>query len=77
MNISESEGADLWLQVLTDLQNHGQEEILIACTDNLKGFTNAILSVSKNVGTTLYRSSCNKLSQIYCVQKPEGIYEGS
>ncbi|MCX2839817.1 IS256 family transposase [Salinimicrobium sp. MT39] len=45
MYISESEGANFWLQVLTDLQNRGLEDILIACTDNLKGFTNAILSI--------------------------------
>src|SRR5690625_4405831 len=43
--ISESEGANFWLQVLTDLQNRGLEDILIACTDNLKGFKEAILSV--------------------------------
>ncbi len=45
MYISESEGANFWLQVLTDLQNRGLEDILIACTDNLKGFTEAILSI--------------------------------
>ncbi len=45
MYISESEGANFWLQVLTDLQNRGLEDILIACTDNLKGFSEAILSV--------------------------------
>lgn len=43
--LSESESANFWLQVLTDLNNRGLEDILIACTDNLKGFTNAILSV--------------------------------
>lgn len=43
--LSESEGANFWLQVLTDLNNRGLNDILIACTDNLKGFTNAILSV--------------------------------
>lgn len=43
--LSESEGANFWLQVLTDLNNRGIEDILIACTDNLKGFTNAILSI--------------------------------
>ena len=43
--ISESEGANFWLQVLTDLNNRGLEDILIACTDHLKGFTNAILSI--------------------------------
>ena len=45
MYISESEGANFWLQVLTDLHNRGLQDILIACTDNLKGFTQAILSV--------------------------------
>lgn len=45
MYISESEGANFWLQVLTDLHQRGLEDILIACTDNLKGFTEAILSI--------------------------------
>ncbi len=45
MYISESEGANFWLQVLTDLQNRGVKDILIACTDNLTGFTEAIHSV--------------------------------
>lgn len=43
--ISESEGANFWLQVLTDLYNRGLKDILIACIDNLKGFTEAIASV--------------------------------
>ena len=45
MYISESEGAKFWLQVLTDLNQRGLNDILIACTDNLKGFSEAILSV--------------------------------
>jgi len=45
MYISESEGANFWLRVLTDLNNRGLKDVLIACTDNLKGFTEAILSV--------------------------------
>lgn len=43
--ISENEGAKFWLQVLTDLQNRGVEDILIACIDNLKGFAEAIESI--------------------------------
>jgi transposase-like protein len=43
--VSESEGANFWLSVLTDLQNRGLDDILIACTDNLRGFTEAIGSV--------------------------------
>jgi putative transposase len=45
MYISESEGANFWLQVLTHLQQRGLQDILIACTDNLKGFSEAILSL--------------------------------
>jgi len=45
MYISESEGANFWLQVLTDLNNRGLKDILIACTDNLRGFTEAIVSI--------------------------------
>lgn len=45
MYISESEGANFWLQVLTDLHNRGLEDVLIACTDNLKGFSESILSI--------------------------------
>lgn len=42
---SESEGANFWLQVLTDLNNRGVKDILIASIDNLKGFAEAIQSV--------------------------------
>lgn len=45
MYISESEGANFWLQVLTQLNNRGLKDILIACTDNLAGFSEAIHSV--------------------------------
>lgn len=42
---NESEGANFWLGVLTDLQNRGIEDILIACIDNLKGFSEAITTI--------------------------------
>ena len=45
MYVSESEGANFWLSVLTDLKARGVKDILIACTDNLTGFSEAILSV--------------------------------
>jgi len=45
MYISESEGANFWLSVLTDLQNRGVEDMLIASIDNLKGFAEAIATV--------------------------------
>lgn len=39
------EGANFWLGLLTDLQNRGVQDILIACVDGLKGFPDAIASV--------------------------------
>jgi len=43
--ISESEGANYWLSVLTDLHNRGVSDILIACVDGLKGFPEAIATI--------------------------------
>lgn len=43
--ISENEGAKFWLNVLTELQNRGVKDILIACVDGLKGFPDAISTV--------------------------------
>jgi len=45
MYISRSEGANFWLSVLTDLHTRGVKDILIACTDNLTGFSDAINSI--------------------------------
>lgn len=45
MYVSKSEGANFWLQVLTDLHNRGLKDILIARIDNLKGFSEAIQCV--------------------------------
>lgn len=43
--LSESEGANFWLSVLSDLQNRGVRDILIACVDGLSGFPEAINSI--------------------------------
>ena len=40
--LSENEGANYWLSVLTDIQNRGVDDILIACVDGLTGFPEAI-----------------------------------
>lgn len=45
MYVSESEGANFWLSVLSDLRNRGVEDVLIASIDNLKGFAEAIQTV--------------------------------
>ena len=43
--LSETEGARFWLSVLTDLNNRGLKDILIASVDGLKGFPEAINSI--------------------------------
>ena len=43
--LGESEGANFWLSVLTDLKNRGVKDILIASVDGLKGFPTAIESI--------------------------------
>ncbi len=43
--LSESEGANFWLQVLTDLNNRGVRDILIASVDGLNGFPEAINAI--------------------------------
>ncbi len=63
MWINETESASFWLTVLTDLKARGVEDILIACTDNLKGFTDAIKSSFPKTLTQLcvvhqIRNSC-------------------
>lgn len=61
--IEQSESASFWMSVLTDLKARGVEDILIACTDNLKGFTQAIKAVFPQTITQLcivhqIRNSC-------------------
>jgi putative transposase len=63
MWIAETESASFWMSVLTDLKARGVEDILIACTDNLKGFTDGIKGVFPQTITQLciihqIRNSC-------------------
>lgn len=51
--LSEAEGANFWLSVVTDLQNRGVEDILIAAVDGLKGFPEAINTVFPNTQVQL------------------------
>ncbi len=75
MWIAETESAAFWLTVLTELKARGVEDILIACTDNLKGFTQAITGVFPQTVTQLcivhqIRNSCkfvvNKDKKEFC-----------
>lgn len=45
MWLSETEGAKFWLAVLTELQNRGVQDIIIAAVDGLTGFPEAINTV--------------------------------
>ena len=45
MWVGENESAKYWATVLNSLRNRGVEDIFIACTDNLTGFSNAIEAV--------------------------------
>lgn len=45
MWVGENESAKFWAAVLNGLRNRGVEDIFIACTDNLSGFSEAIEAV--------------------------------
>lgn len=65
--IEKTESASFWMTVLTELKSRGVEDILIACTDNLKGFTQAISAVFPQAVTQLcivhqIRNSCKFLA---------------
>ena len=51
--VAESEGAKFWMGVLTELQNRGAQDILIACMDGLTGFPEAVRSVYPNTRVQL------------------------
>lgn len=69
--IDETEGANFWLNILTELKSRGVKEIFIACIDGLKGFLVAInivfpkteiqLCIIHQIGNTLkYVASKNQ-----------------
>lgn len=45
MYTAQSEGANFWLGVITDLKQRGVMDILIACIDGLKGFEEAVHTI--------------------------------
>ena len=74
MYISESEGANFWLQVLTHLHNRGLKDILIACTDNLTGFSEAIYSVYPKTDIQLCIVHQIRNSMKYVASKDQKIF---
>jgi putative transposase len=64
---SANEGAEFWLQILTELRNRGVKGIFIACVDDLKGFPRAIETVYPKASVQLcivhlVRASMNYVS---------------
>jgi putative transposase len=51
--INEQESASFWMQALTDLRARGIHDILIACSDNLKGLTQAVQAIFPGTVTQL------------------------
>jgi putative transposase len=43
--VTDNEGSKFWLQVLTEVQNRGVQDIFVACVDGLKGFPEAIEAI--------------------------------
>lgn len=76
MYVSESEGAKFWLSVLTDLQNRGLKDILIACIDNLNGFAEAIESIfpQTEVQSCVVHQIRNSLK--YVASKDQKVFMG-
>ena len=74
MYISQSEGANFWLSVLTDLQNRGVKDILIACIDNLNGFPQAINAVypQTEIQTCIVHQIRNSLK--YVASKDQKVF---
>lgn len=65
--VGKSESSSFWMGVLTDLKARGVEDILITCTDNLNGFTDAIRTVFPEAATQVcvvhqIRNSCRYVS---------------
>jgi len=75
MYISKSEGANFWLSCLEDLQTRGVQDILIACTDNLTGFSDAINCIFPNttVQTCIVHQIRNSIKYVASKNQKEFI----
>ena len=76
--LSESEGANFWLSVLTDLHNRGVEDILIASVDGLTGFPEPIaLDLSRYRSPVVHRAPDPQLAALCGLKKSQGVYARS
>ncbi|HEY8462733.1 MAG TPA: IS256 family transposase [Bacillota bacterium] len=71
--IGEAESASFWLGVCNDLKNRGVQDILIACTDNLTGFSEAINTCfpQTEVQLCIIHQIRNSLKYISYKERPE------
>ncbi|PIE59801.1 MAG: hypothetical protein CSA32_01880 [Desulfobulbus propionicus] len=71
--LSEIEGTNFWLQVLTELANCGVKDILIACVDGLKDFPEALKSIfpKAEVQHCVVRQIRNSLNYVGSKNKKE------
>src|SRR6266545_720956 len=51
MWFQETEGAKFWMQVLSELQQRGVQDILVCCVDGLKGFPEALEAFDETWGS--------------------------
>jgi putative transposase len=71
--INEQESATFWTKALTDLRARGVTDILIACSDNLKGLTQAIKAIFPDAVTQLciVHQIRNSLKRVPYKNRPE------
>lgn len=72
--IAESEGANFWLGVLTDLKERGIKDILIACIDGLTGFSQAISTIFPRTEIQLCVVHQIRSSLKYIVSKEQKLF---
>ena len=73
--VSESEGAKFWLDVLTEIQERGVKDILIACVDGLSGFPDAIHTVypETRIQLCIVHMVRNSLKYVSWKNRKEGV----
>jgi len=74
LHSSENEGANYWLSVLTDLNNRGVKDILIACVDGLTGFPEAIGAIFPDTEVQLCVIHQIRNSMKYVASKNQKVF---
>ena len=71
--VGEAESASFWLGVCNDLKSRGVQDILIACKDNLSGFSEAINSTfpQTEIQLCIIHQIRNSLKYISYKERPE------